>query len=1209
MSPGLLIKASTATAEPAATTPTQTPAVPSMEPTQAAPAGTAYAITTTPGQYVWPTNLQGAVANTLLLKTTIKNDPATTAPYAIIALSESNNNTPAYTINIEYQPINPQNTVAKYRISVIKRGQATMPGSVFDITLATNQKAWDYLESWRTGTEKIFVLNYLNGTFVLSTPTMPLWHWTDATPLPNITRMSLASATAPLNYTNSTVTNTVTANATEYLGLNGSQPTILTFKTNTLAQTISCKLFKDSAAAVADYELLFDTKAGPYTRLTHRTSFTNSDILNSNGAYEINAPVIPAAAQTYFITYLPTAGGGSRIVFGLLSATNEVTTLLSWDAPTTNTASMNLASITSSTDLLTITNSTAPLTTTVPPLGLTKQDNTYTVSGMAKAAAYAAGTTNWDAPLTLAQPDNGFIQFDLELTNPQTTNANGAVILLGTQSQGQPLYGIVMEPNGTQARFRIFSLAQGVIQYFANEAVVNNHVLQGTYKISYAKSDSINASITIDKIDGANSVTVAKLSLTNARSGIQYAALSSDRATVTYSNVNSAPTATAAAAPTVGTITRTSSNGFDFNWNDSALQRAINTDAGLTFESQITFSPTSPYKTIVFGFAGNTINLDDKCKFNSNNQVFTGFAGAKIILVMTINETSADIALYQASIDNATSTIVAQTTVPKTATTYPTKIWIAYANIDSNSEAISIGLSTDTYTAPLYTWNNTRTALGSRFTKNNFKKIAVSSWATSVTYSGITLSAYAPPAIAAPAAPTTPVEVVQTVPNTLNRGLNAPLVYDWTLSKTAASPQGIALDNTGGCLSALVKINSINPSNSIATIMIGLSSNITQQGGMRAENKTIFTGADYNLVLQATPQAATPGFVCVKKVATTNDSPELGAQMVPALQQLVTPQSGTTTFGTFKLWARYTPYNGKRYFDVGLVPAADTRAISSLEPLYSYTEVVDNASSVPALTNMTISTWNTSAEITEITVVPNGASGAYNGTIVSGRYPLKSQWNQAATPATCYEIKPNTIHQYTVTGGPEDQVILALCKNIADPAVLDLNNPLYRISISSNGIILYDATNTELAKSNDKQGAITPTASSYWITADAQAITVGGYSTDEKKERITYATWSDSVLGDTKSWFLTYGATEKAVFEYKSAEVIPTTPTANGVQRPLINRSSRSTATTTENTTPRTRRASQPAEPQRRTANNRPVVESDEIANSRFRRNIETRAQ
>ncbi len=1172
-----------------------------------------YSITTTPGNYVWPTQLQVTTPNILFIKTTLKNGPTPApAPYAVIALSQSNNDSPAYAINIAYQPATGQNPTPKYTFSVIKRGQGTMPGSTTDITAAW-QTAWSYLEEWRTGIEKTFMITYLNGAITVSTNQHAIWYWQDTTPSADITRVSLSSATTPLQYSRTTVTNALTANTASTLTLNKTTPTIVTFRTTELPSTMTYQLLSNATNTLPTYEVTFSTVGGCYTRIAHRSSPTTSDLLTSNGTYEINSPVVPAPVQTYFFSYVPSTLNGGTVSFGIIND-SAIIPLLSWTAPQASETPLELLTITTSSNTSTFnTTATALNQPSFAPLGLTKSGTSYVSRGLAKAVAYSNATDmTWQDSIALSQADNGYIQFDLQLTNQQNANGNGAVILLGTQAQGQPLYGVLLEPDtdqpralnapATRARFRVFTLAQGTLTYLPSEALVNGHQLSGSYKVSYVKNGT-DGLITIEKIDSRGSLVLAKLSIPNVVSGIAHAAVSSDRESTTYTNIQTAPAQTA--GPTIGTIVRTVDNPFDFNWNDSSLQRAINTDAGFTFESTITFSENSSYKTVVLGFGGATINPDDCCRFNIQNRVFTGFNGAKIIALITVNQETTDITLYRASVNNQTSIILAHNTTTTTPQSYPTKLWCAYANTDADTESISIGLGTDVYTQPLYTWNNTKTQSGSNFVKNNFKKIALSSWTTGVTYRNITLSPYSPPAQNTPPAPvveTTPPVVA--APNTLTRAINAPLTYDWTLTKTTEFPNGVVLDATGGYLSALVKINSVDPATSIATIMIGLSSDTAKTTGMRANNITTFLGADYNIQLQTTQQSFAPGFICIKKPATTNDSPEIGAQPVPELQQLLRSTPGTTTYATHKIWARYTPYNNNLYFDVGIVPATDTTDINLLEPLYSYVEPISGENSAP-LKAITISSWSTSVEITNIMAKSNGSTPPYNGTLVSQAFPLKSQWNLNTTPPTCYEIKPETIHQFAITGTANDTVVLALCKNTTEPATLITTNPIYRLIITPTGIKLVDPAGAE-KKASTEGGLLTSATPApnglYWITANKTTISIGGYKASDNS-LITYLSWGDSTLGDAKSWYITSGKTETSTVEYKSAEQIQTTPTTGVSSAPRINRMGQTVGSTTQ--APRSIRAAQTPRTPQPIGSNRQVRSSTDLNNRLFQRNTE----
>jgi hypothetical protein len=1186
--------------------------------------------TTIPDKFNWNSTLQTTTANKLILKTTIQNGPTQAAnPWAMLALGDMSHDAPAYTINIAYQSNN-----TKYVISVIKRNQGFMT-QILNIDASSNLAAWNYLETWRTGTPQRFTLNYTNGMMLLIADSFVLWSWQDSDAIDGITRATVASSAMPLIYTNTTVSSSITSlapNTIEFLPMN-NQTTLYTFQTNdAVPQTITFKLYTDPTT-FARYELVFDSSNGCYTKLIQRTTPTSSDILTSTGSYEINAPAIPATTQTYFLNY-SSALGGPTITFGLYTDSNNTTTLLSWTGSQGNNAAISLCSLACSSQLTNITNSAIMVrASNIPPLGLNKKGTTYTASGLAYSAAYVKGSTTWDSFCTLPQTDAGSIRCDIQLSNSQSIAANGAVFLFGTQPQGQPLYGITIEPDSdagrlfnsssTRARFRVFTFTQGVMQYLANEVTVDGHQIGGTYRINYEKGTGPDATISIETINNNSAQGIATLTIPNASTGVKFVTLSSNRALVTYSNVvtEDLPASNTAVAG-LNTIVRTPLNGLDFNWDHSTLQRVINTTPGFTFESQITFDAATTNRTLVFGFSGATVDtINDICRFNIDNKIVTGFAGAKIIMLVTFSATTIDIALYNESVNNATSAILDQTQITQTLNSQTAKLWIAYANTDATTESISIGINTDTYKAPIYTWNNSQKKSGSLFAKNNFKKIALSSWATGVSYSAINLSSYEAPIDKTPPAVTTPAN---TTPNALSRGLKDPLIYDWTLTKTATNPTGTLSAENGGYVTCLVKINGIDPSSGYATFMIGLSNNTTKTTGLQIDTQVGFVGADYNIQIQAVRSAAT-GFICVKRPNGANAPTEENPQEINELKKLITSASGTTTFNSYKLWLRYTPQKGFRYFDFGITEANDTSDVNTLTPLYSFVEGIDEANPLPPLNNISITTWGTSADITQIAATQNSAGAVadpgaadinrslitYDGTLSSKNEPAESQWNQSATPPTCFQVDPYTVHQFAANGPSGSSIVLALKKNRASAPKCD-----YRFIITETDITLYEndtivANNKtapliplQVATADGKKSTTTPTL--YWLKANNQTISLGGYEKNNgTTETPAYITYTNTALNDAVKWFLTSGATTKATFTYKSGTIIKQ---AGGSLAPTINRNGTRTVLPTANRPSRI--ASQvPPLTNKITPNGQQNRSSTSLDNQQYRRNTEMLAR
>jgi hypothetical protein len=489
-----------------------------------------------------------------------------------------------------------------------------------------------------------------------------------------------------------------------------------------------------------------------------------------------------------------------------------------------------------------------------------------------------------------------------------------------------------------------------------------------------------------------------------------------------------------------------------------------------------------------------------------------------------------------------------------------------------------------------------------------------------VTYSAINLSSYQVPADKTPPAVTPPIN---TTPNTLSRSLKDPLIYDWTVTKTTTNTNGTLSPDNGGYLTCLVKTNGIDPSSNIATFMIGLSSNTTKTTGLQIGTQTAFTGADYNVQIQADRSSAT-GFVCVKRPNGTNAPTEENPQEINALKKLITSASGTTTFSAYKLWLRYTPQKGFRYFDFGLTEATDTNDINTLTPLYSFVEAIDSANPLPTLNNITITTWGTSADITQIAVTQNPAGAVadpgaadinrslitYDGTLSSKNEPAESQWNQSATPPTCFQVDPYTVHQFAVNGPSGSCVVLGLKKNRASVAKSD-----YRVMFTETEISLYEndtivaSSKTapliplQVAAADGKKPTTTPTL--YWLKANNQTISLGGYEKNNGlTETAAYITYTNAALNDAVKWFLASGATAKATFTYKSGTIIKQ---AGGLLAPTINRNGTRTVLSTANRPNRT--VSQLPPVDQNTPSGDQNRSSNNLDTQRYRRNTEIQAR
>jgi len=1151
--------------------------------------------TTTPNQFSWLKTVESIQPGSLYFQTTVLNDPTlTTEPHVVIAFKNESQIDAYYQIHISYIAAE-----KKYSVFAVKPNSLGILGAT-NITKLPTESVWEILEQWRTGKEQLLIGSYTQGTFLVSIGGKILWMWNDTVPDLSMTTFGISSVDKPLQYKDFTMTSSLPStdpNASYYLSYQPNAPMLLTFKSTAIPETLSCCLYKNITEK-PQYAIDFETKNAVQTTLTHRFQPTNtSGIPTSNGSYTLAAAQIPAAAQTYFLFYSPSATN-TLIAFGLLTDALEPKTLMYWQNSSQNEPSCTYLSLNSTTTLSALTLSASPLTPTAPAiLGLTKDGNDYKAQGLNRAAAYKNNSTDWAYAFSFPQTDAGVISFDVQVANAQAVTGNGAIVLLGTQATGQPLYGIALEPDAatsspgipaTRTRVRLFSLATGVPTYTPNSALLEGHILKGRYQITYKKISSTSATVTLHQITASGPQLLTTLSLDDVSSGLCYATLSSQNSLVTYSNIalsspndtvlptNSAPTTD---LDSLSVIRRNTSDPLDFNWNHSALQQVVDTTKGLTLQGQVEWAPTTTGdKTIVIGFSPTTIDQTKKYFFNDSVPRFTG---ATQLLTITIKEKTIIWRRFIPSPEGTSSAIASQATIEKTLTTTKCSLWISYVKKDG-TYTVSVGLDTPIGTSPLFAWNDTRTNAAA-----DFAKIGLSSWTTALTYTNILLSPYTEPKEIPDQA--NDASANQSPPNSVTRTKNDPkLEYIWALSKTPQNPNGILNTQYGGLFTATVQITERDALNT-ATIMIGLTSDPNSTASARAGGVEIFKSAEYNIQIQATDDN---GFVSLRRAVVSGDSPYDGADTVTSYKKLTEKNDGASSWAPYKIWVRYTPRLTSRLFEIGLNDINDqAQASDYTKPLWSFTEANVPTTRAP-LQYIGISSWNTGCIIKDIAIVqaitpPAGSTSPSltdDGTITANNLPQATQWSTALIT-----MKPNTLHKLTTFGTDDSRVVIAFSKSTTTPRALD-----FRLVLTAQGASLYEAgSQTPAVSSVNKTGGITPDGATYWIKVINGVFTYGGYKPDGTIIESPYITWTHDMLKGSNTWFFTTGASSDATITYLSGSIIKTI-TADSTSLPAVIRTS--TATKPNRTRPA------PA-PTVTTGGKTPLLTSAELENQRYRIN------
>ena len=1182
-------------------------------------------ITTVPGNYTWSSALQSTVPGFLALDFTATNGPVVSeAPSLMIALSEQSTTLPAYTVTLSYTK-----ATDAYALFATKRGGST-PLQTRTITATDQPAIRAYLDAWRNGSPQSFSLLYNEGALLLLCQNVPLWSWHDDSPIPQVCRASFSSSPAPQTCNvitcSSTLPAIVSANTSLRIPVSAA-PTIITFKSTALPSSINSDLFAFASDQEATYSLIFDTTNGIHTQLTHKVPGTaQSAIPTTSGSYDATSTLMPAALQTYFIAIAP-RNGETLIAFGLIADNASPQTLLSWCNQKSSNESIQFCALRanvacSDPKVMRLSFDIPSLTS---PLGLTKNGDTYTAVGLNQNAAYQRSETTWQEAFPFPAADNALIECDLTLTDEGKVAQNGAVILFGTQAQGQAMYGLVMEPaaeanalygsSATRARFRLISMAGGVSTTLGDPVTIDSHTLKGTYQIAYEASGTGNATVTISQGSGSAKRMLAALPINGATSGIRFATLSAQRAAVLYRSITittptkeaTANTSTTTAATTAitqaaaadpfdsitdsfDTLTRNkakdSAFALAFNWNHSALQQVVDQTNGFSLEANLQFRETASERTIVIGLAPNSID-QSKCYHFSigGQQVDAAFAGATQLIILSLNQDGLICMRSLPSPQGTSSPIVSQKRIAQTFKGASHTFWLTYRKT-AETQSVAIGIDSAVGENPLFDWSDTRTS-----STADYAKIGLSSWwQTDVAYRSIVFksleSTAAQPTVAQTATTTTPNTLTRTPDATDPYGWN--LKYDWSLGKKEQNTAGTFDASYGGSISALVQVVAPDKDQK-ATFMIGFTSDPAAPQKIQENGQPAFPGALYNIQLQAKNDN---GYISLRRPTTSTSSPFEAATFATPLTTLLTKESGATTYPIKKVWARYTPSTGQRLFEAGLVAADDTRAIADItEVLWTWTETGIANDQAPLL-YAAISSWDTACSISNITVTKAKASTTTTpaqtvqtatGTLSASGLPIESQWTLSA-----FAIKPGTAHTLTISGTDADQVVIAFSPNA--PAS---TGTLCTALITKTGITLRDAQGKTVGTS--AQGSISSTSASYIIRANTSTISISLKGSTAATET-PLVSWTNDVLKTaTDCWYAAYGFSETAIASYEGGIISTTTGTiGNAAVAPVI----RSTRPGSERT-PLTTRAA---------ASHATVLSSAELAQQQYRVNRATTA-
>ncbi len=620
----------------------------------------------------------------------------------------------------------------------------------------------------------------------------------------------------------------------------------------------------------------------------------------------------------------------------------------------------------------------------------------------------------------------------------KTNTADAAITVYNNSNATTPLATLPIPQAATGIKYVTLSCEQAPVTYnnitvsapTAAQTLQNNGTALATFNAALNNSLSNTASTGASTTDTTTTNTSTSNSnnektnlTTNTTTASQDSGVSSSNSEVSTkstplsTSTSNSITTTPSTQPTISTpvasvttqLTQlpidgraTEANGLpslSFKWGTTALNKVINSATGfsmhcsfdLTDNVDIQGTPL-PSATLAIGLAPSTVDTTVHHQFDATVPVttngvtsyktvsLTGFAGAAQLFLISIVPTpntpnSNDITITQflPSVNGANSQWVNQTVVSRAAPDGKIhSLWLSSAQTNT-TQTITIGVDSDLNTNPLYTWNTTKTPL--------FEQTCMSGWATTVIYKDIQIKPY-----------------TDAIPT-----------YNWDLTKSSGNTTGTLDPKGGGYLTAKVTVNELSSRNT-ATFMVGFTSDPTSSVAAQDNGNKIFTGAEYNIQIQATSpgngQPYGPAYVSIRRptslitpsIPAGSDSPYDGSlgepQLIiptpPALafhslaQSTTTSTPGSTpSYTTAKLWVRYTPTiptipattgspSGiSRTFDVGIMDPNDTKSdINSLPPLWSWTETNVDPSRKP-LQNVSLSAWGNTATINEINLVQN----------------------------------------------------------------------------------------------------------------------------------------------------------------------------------------------------------------------------------------------
>jgi|GEM_PF-4454815 len=796
-----------------------------------------------------------------------------------------------------------------------------------------------------------------------------------------------------------------------------------------------------------------------------------------------------------------------------------------------------------------------------------------------------------------------------------------------------PLYGTA----SNAMRIRAFSFsATGTPQPLCADIVVNTQMpASGTFSVSYQKLNATDTCITLSQVSNGTSTIITQIPIPAATLGMQYAVFSSRQETVTYNTISiSQPSATTTltnAATNASTESSSSSNSngsstnnalfgdltsltftngswvnggsaqaFTFPWGSTPLTQTFSASKGFSFSATISSSKALAGGMLAFGFSQTATGNTTQQFVISSLSSAPIFKGANELLLLGLGSSSMNVARFSSiptnAASNATSPMLATSTINQGLSSSAThQLWITCVPTSSTQQTIAIGIDTPIGTSPLYSWTEPLFSVTLNGTTSSvpYSMVVPASISTDVVYANIQYQAYtgasgntAPGSGnsggsgtgsgasgsgsgGASSSPQSPITI----------SANAPLAYTWFPG----------LDKTnGGYISALCSLTAPEGSASptSATLMIGFASATDGSAASYAStNLQQFQHSQYNIQIQANTATSYVGILCTDQSGTVPSSPSaaVGYSATSTSSSGTTPQNFTQLLGngssgstlpTFKIWAGCVNTSSGRVFSAGITSATDTTAISSLTPLWTWTEPSATSSKKPTITAAGITSWGVGCTLSGITVTPatntsnapapNMANVTYNGTLSASNAINPTQWTTVA-----YTLANNTISTLTLAGQPTDRIVFAFSPNVASPT-----NVLFSVWVDQNGISLYtDSSTTPVAQSTAPNLAAlaTPPGTTYWMSFVNNTFSMGvmaSSNTNAATQSAPLLTWTSPAIKQASpvitSFVFTYGATQSATVTYGQNSTLQATKsgeTANAINRTLYTPSTSTSST------------------------------------------------